>query len=139
MKKLMMTTIVLLAALVAKADDFAYPYLTFQTADGNEQSLSTSLLTMTVADGQLVVTSASGSTAFTLASLKKMYFSQTAAGSVVTDITSFPQTAEESVQVYTPSGIFVGSYASLAKAKCSLAKGIYVIKTENSTFKTTVK
>ncbi|MBP5339371.1 MAG: hypothetical protein J6Z14_08755 [Prevotella sp.] len=138
MKKLMMTTIVLLAALVVQAEDFAYPYLTFQTADGKKQSAPVSLLVMTVVGDQLVLQNPIGSATFPLASLSKMYFSQTEAGSTVTAVSS-PSQAEGAVQVYTPSGIFVGNYASLAKAKGSLARGIYVIKTENATFKTTVK
>lgn len=141
MKKVMMTTMALFVACMAQADDFAYPYLTFQTADGIAQSLPASQLTMTVADGQLTVSSTTGDKIFALASLAKMYFTETAAGSTVTKIDSLPSAdgREVNVEVYTPSGIYVGTYPSLSNAKGSLRSGIYVVKTGGQTFKTAVK
>lgn len=131
----------LFVAFVAQADDFAFPYLTFQTADGIAQSVPASQLSLTVADGQLMVYSPSGSKSFPLASLAKMYFSETEAGSTVTAIDSLPQdeTRNQTVTVFTPAGVLVGTYPSLADAKGSLRSGVYVVKAESRTFKTTIK
>ena len=48
-----------------------YPYLTFETTDGNKVSVSTESLTLTVSGTTLTA----GNQSFTLVNLSKMYFS----------------------------------------------------------------
>ena len=71
LKKQILTLMVMIAAVSAQADNYDYPYLTFETADGTKTSISTASLTIHIQDGKLMA----GSTELTLADLSKMYFS----------------------------------------------------------------
>lgn len=69
MRRHLLLLITIIATTAVFADD--YPYLTFETADGNKTSVSVSSLTLTVKDGKLTV----GDKTFNLSELSKMYFS----------------------------------------------------------------
>ena len=60
----------MMGVMTAQADD--YPYLTFETNDGNLQSVPTENLTLGISDGKLVVND--GTYSYPLTSLTKMYF-----------------------------------------------------------------
>ena len=109
-----------------------YIYLTLRTANGGETPLVVDKLRLTVSNGQLVATNSDGSVTFPLSELRVMYFSNDASG-ISTDIVSMPN--DGAVEVYTTSGVLVGSYASLTEAKATMKRGIYVIKTNDKTFK----
>jgi hypothetical protein len=98
----------------ASATDFNF--LTFEKADGSMVSLPVSGLTLTFIDGNLV---ASDGTTLPLASLTKMFFTETSGISTVQSLASGPS------GIYTISGIYVGEASnSLSR----LPKGVYIIK-----------
>jgi len=136
MKKVVLMMVALLGTFVAKASDYDYPYLTIQSTDGTTQSLDVTSLKITFDDGQLVATNASGSQSFTLSSLSKMYFTESASA-ITTAVGQIPTAGE--TNVYTVGGIFVGSFDSMEQAKNSLTKGVYVMKSNQKTFKIAVK
>ncbi len=76
MKRLIFAILLTGGAMAATADNYDYPYLTFENSDGSATSVSVESLTITVSDGKLVA----GDKTFTLASLSKMYFSTEATG-----------------------------------------------------------
>ena len=71
MKKLFLFLVVMTGTLAAHADE--YPYLTFETSDGTKVSVTTSSLTISIADATLTA----GGETFTLSDLSKMFFSTT--------------------------------------------------------------
>ena len=139
MKKLVLSTVLLAGTLVADADDYAYPYLVFQTAGGTEQSVAVDNLRITFGNGQMAVNSNDGTILLALADLGKMYFSQTAAGSGGTTGVEALPTDGGQVEVYSTGGMFLGRFDSVAKAQQQLKRGVYVMKTTGKTFKTVVK
>jgi hypothetical protein len=76
MKRLIFAILLTGGAMAATADNYDYPYLTFENSDGSATSVSVESLTITVSDGKLVA----GDKTFTLASLSNMYFSTEATG-----------------------------------------------------------
>lgn len=134
MKQTLLT--ILLAALpwlAAMADD-GYGYLTFEAANGQQQSLSVTNLSMTISGGKLVCTDGSATTELSLESLAKMFFSAEPTGIVATEATK-----DQTVQVYTLSGISVGCFASIDKARRQLRHGVYIIKKGEKTLKFAVE
>lgn len=71
MRRILLFFISMVATTAVFAED--YPYLTFETADGNKTSVSVSSLTLIVKDGKLTA----GDKTFNLSELSKMYFSTT--------------------------------------------------------------
>lgn len=134
MKKVLFLLLFSAFVLPSLADD--YPYLNFTKSDGTETSISVTNLTMTVSDGNLLLTNDSGSQTFALADLTKMYFSATSTG--ITDVNADDATAGE-VKAFTLSGVFMGSYDSAAEAKAQLKPGVYLLKSESKTTKTVVQ
>jgi len=136
---------ILLAAIAAWgfnptwADD--YPYLMFQTADGNTIAVTASELTITFADGKLIATNAEGTQTLTLTDLSKMYFSTTGDANAIEDVKADGPTdmSQEPVEVFTLTGISIGKYDTLQQAKSSLSQGIYVVKSASRTLKIAVK
>lgn len=113
-----------------------YTHLTMQKSDSTTLALDVALLTMTFADGQLVAANDRGSYTFALADLSRMFFSKassTGLDAVATDAGSMP------VTVYTLAGVSLGQYDSLATFTRRAAKGVYLVKCNGRTFKTTVK
>lgn len=133
MNRFIILLLMFVAAVQAKADD--YGYLTFQTSNGAEQSLAVSNLKITISDGKLVATNGTTSQTFSLSDLSKMYFSSTATGIKGTTVTA----TDTSVDVYSTSGVRMGTYTSLNVAKANLKPGVYVVKETNKTYKITVK
>ena len=75
MKQALLTFIALWTAITAiQAED--YTYLTVQQADGSTATIATASLTLTVADGHLVVTDGNTNQSFTLSGLDRMYFAK---------------------------------------------------------------
>ena len=135
MKKMLILLFATMGLTAAQADNYDYPYLVFQTNGGTVQTVSAQSLTITIADGQLVATNADGSQTFPLAELSKMYFSATA-----TAIGETPAaTTTEPVEVFTLSGLSMGTYENLQQAQATLQKGIYVVRSGRETLKIAVK
>ena len=139
MRRLCLILLGLTFVSIMKADG-EFPYLTFVGSDGTVTSLGVESLEMTVTeDGNLVAVNGDGSKTFTLTSLAKMYFStgdeSTASGISLTETES----ADNEVEVFTLTGIFLGKFANSAKAKESLEHGVYILKSKSQTFKITVR
>ena len=130
MKKIVVLWAILLGSLVAKADDVAYPYLTFEATDGAKVSVSVASLTLTVSGTTLTA----GSETFTLTNLSKMYFT---ADDESTDIRSLSVAdTDEVVGIYDLKGRLV---ATDRAAFGQLPKGVYVVRTASGTYKLSAK
>ena len=124
MKKYLVLLMALVGALTVQAED--YPYLTFETTDGAKASVPVSSLTLTISGTTLTA----GSQSFTLSNLSKMYFStsdETVTG--IEEITS--STLDEASTIYDLQGHKV--------SKEQMRKGVYIVKTNNRTYKMIVK
>ena len=115
----------MMATVTTHADNYDYPYLTFETADGTKTSISTASLTINIQDGKLMA----GSMELTLADLSKMYFSTSdeTTGIEEVNITDFDETAD----IYDLQGRKV--------SKNQMRRGIYVVKTKSGIRKVSVK
>ena len=125
MKKQILTLMAMIAAVSAQADNYDYPYLTFETADGTKTSISTASLTIHIQDGKLMA----GSTELTLADLSKMYFSTSDETTGIEEVNI--TTLDESVDIYDLQGRKV--------SKEQMRRGIYVVKTKSGIRKVSVK
>ena len=124
MKRLLFILMMMTGTLAMQAGD--YPYLTFETTDGNKVSVSTESLTLTVSGTTLTA----GNQSFTLVNLSRMYFSTS--DETTTGI-SETMTADlnEVTDIYDLKGNKV--------SKSQMQKGVYIVKTNKGTFKMTVK
>ena len=124
MKRLLFILMMMTGTLAMQAGD--YPYLTFETTDGNKVSVSTESLTLTVSGTTLTA----GNQSFTLVNLSRMYFStsdETTTGiseTVTADL-------NEVTDIYDLKGNKV--------SKSQMQRGVYIVKTNKGTFKMTVK
>lgn len=129
MKKLFLFLISAVGCLTAQAVD--YPYVIIKHKDGTESSLKSAGLHITVAEGQLLVTSFEGSTTFKISDLLSMAFSAEPAyiGSMTAD-------EENIIDIFTTDGIYLGQAKSAQSAKEIVpAGGVYVFKSNNGTEK----
>ena len=124
MKRLLFILMMMTGTLAMLAAD--YPYLTFETTDGNKVSVSTESLTLTVSGTTLTA----GNQSFTLVNLSKMYFS--ISDESTTGISeALAVDLNEVTDVYDLKGNKV--------SKSQMQKGVYIVKTNKGTFKMTVK
>ncbi len=131
MKRNLLIGMFAIGTTVALAYD--YPYLVFQTTDGNATSVEVSDLTISVNGTSLVVTNGDGTQTFTLSDLSKMYFSQTAGIDDIRDDNG------QAVEVFHLSGQRVGSFIDLRSARQQLEKGIYIVKSNGQTSKISIQ
>lgn len=135
MKKIMtLLAFVVAGSLAAHADD--YPYLAFQSADGSVKTMSVTSLTLTFSNGVLMATNGEGSSTFNLASLSKMFFTTTPTS---VQAPAGETNGDDGVEVFTLTGIRVGSYRSVGAAQEQLKSGVYVVKSTDESFKLVVK
>lgn len=127
-----------LLAAAATLPATAYDYLAFATTDGAVTTLSVASLTLTLAPGTLTAADADGSRTFQLAELAKMYFTDTPASAAAIDAVAADAPAGR-VAVYGVDGTPRGDFPSLDDARKALARGTYVVQSENSTIKIAVK
>ena len=124
MKRLLFILMMMTGVLAMQAAD--YPYLTFETTDGNKISVSTESLTLTVSGTTLTA----GNQSFTLVNLSKMYFS-TSDESTTGISEALAVDLNEVTDIYDLKGNKV--------SKSQMQKGVYIVKTNQGTFKMTVK
>ncbi len=132
--KTLFVALLLGCATGAQAGD--YTHLTFQKADSTTLALDVASLTMTFSDGHLLATNDQGTYTLSLADLAQMFFSNgSTAGldALSADVTTAP------VSVYTLAGVSLGEYDRLATFTQRAAKGVYIVKSNDRTFKTTVR
>ncbi|MCR5131436.1 MAG: hypothetical protein K6C10_08260 [Prevotella sp.] len=127
MKKVFILLIGLIGALGLHAEDYEYPYLTFETTDGEKISISVSSLTMTFSSSTLTA----GTQYFNLANLSKMYFTTTDESTTTSIKEVSAADLDEATAIYDIQGRKV--------TKDQMQRGIYVIKTNKGTFKVSVK
>ena len=121
-------------AMGAQAGD--YTHLTFQKTDSTTLALDVTSLTMTFSGGQLLAINTQGTYSLTLANLAQMFFSNgpaTGVAAVDADAASAP------VTVYTLTGATLGTYDRLSAFTRQAPKGVYIVKSNGRTFKTTVR
>lgn len=117
--------ILLLQTMVIHAYD--YPYLILQNIDGSIKPVAVESLTMSFADGLLMLQNAETEETFPLTDLNRMFFA-----SESTSIDKASVSAEEGdVEVFSLSGIKVGRFASKDQVVKSLERGIYIVKHSN--------
>lgn len=110
-----------------------YQVMTFENNDGSQTSIAASGLTITFANGQLIGVNGNTSMTLPLTQLQKMFFSNT------TSIDSPAKSDDTPTSIYTLNGVLVGMFSSFDEAKSQLHSGVYIVKTDKKTFKTTIK
>lgn len=138
MKKLMIF-LMCVTAMISKAMAYDYNYLSFETSDGSVVSMDVTSLIITISGTTLTVTNTSANQSFTLTNLSNMHFSTTDETTDAAGITSLVDSDCQEVEVYSLSGISMGTFDNLNSAKGNLPKGIYVIKNNDKTYKVTVE
>ena len=122
MRKIGMVITWLACAGIALAAD--YPYLVFTNTAGTTTALTVSNMTLSVNGSELTVTNAEGTQAFALTDLNNMQFSKDGEVSAIENVID----GEKAVEVYSVTGVGLGSYGSLYEAAGVLPTGAYVIK-----------
>ena len=133
MKKILWLVLTVVCAVMAQAAD--YPYLVFTNTAGTTTVMSVSSLTMTVSGSSLQVTNSDGTETFALTDLASMQFS---AEGTVTAIEHVLE-ADRPVEIFSVTGVQLGSFGSLREAVCVLSTGAYVVKQGVSTQTVVVK
>lgn len=124
MKRLLFILMMMTGTLAMHAGD--YPYLTFETTDGNKVSVSTESLSLTISGTTLTA----GNQSFTLVNLSRMYFSTSDEST-----TGISETVTADLNEVTDIYDLKGNKVS----KSQMQKGVYIVKTNKGTFKMTVK
>ncbi|MBQ8047373.1 MAG: hypothetical protein IJ196_05560 [Prevotella sp.] len=127
MKKTILTTLLLMTALLGRADE--YQYLAFQATDGTVQQIAVEGLKITFSDGKLTAVAGDDSKTFTLSELSKMYFTNTVG---INEVEADGQ-QDAVVAIYNLQGVKMDAVPD------QLPKGIYIIKQNGTTKKITVK
>lgn len=134
MKRILLFFMLVMAgALSSQAYD--YPYLIFQTIDGNLQPMAVESLVLTVSDGELVMTNDTGTQRFALSQLSKMYFSETL--TKIEDLKHDDKDNDGCEAVYDLCGRRVSNSSSFQGTQ--LPKGIYIVKKHGIIHKFAVK
>jgi len=125
MKKTLLFLLVTMGVLSVHADN--YSYLTFETTDGTKTSVSVSGLSISLSSSTLTA----GSHSFTLSDLNRMYFSTTDESSATGISEVSIADLDEAAEIYDLRGVRV--------SKDQMRRGVYVVKTQNGTYKMNVK
>jgi len=133
-KKLLLLIGTCLSGVTVCAD--TYSYLTFQKSDGSAVSVSVSSLTMTFADGKLVVSNGTDNQELAVADLTSMNFSKTGTSAIKDVVIS---DADGEIEAFSLQGVSYGKFKSLQTFKSDAAAGVYVIKGNGKTQKTAVR
>ena len=120
MKKVFLLLAVCLAMMTHAS---TYNYLVFTNTEGTNTVFSVENLWLNVDGSDLQVTNADGTVSILLTALKSMQFSEDSIISAVENLLN----ADAAVQVYSVSGVQLGSYGSLIEAAQELHAGVYVI------------
>ena len=122
MKRNVLLMAMMVCAMMTYAD--TYSYLVFTNNGGTITSFSVTNLTLTVSGSNLQVTNDEGTVNLVLTDLAAMQFSTSA--DTITAIENVFD-ADQPVQVFSISGISLGSFGSLLEAAQQLHAGAYVI------------
>ena len=123
MKKILVLAVTVVCAVMAQAAD--YPYLVFTNTAGTTTALTVSNMTLSVNGSELTVTNSEGTQAFTLTDLAAMQFrTESGEWAAVENVLD----GEKSVDVYSVTGVGLGSFSNLHEAAGVLPTGAYVIR-----------
>ncbi len=122
MKKILVLAVTVVCAVMAQAAD--YPYLVFTNTAGTTTALTVSNMTLSVNGSELTVTNTEGTQAFTLTDLAAMQFSKDGSVTAIENVID----GEKAVEVYSVTGVGLGSFSNLYEAAGVLPTGAYVIK-----------
>ncbi len=136
MKKSLLSSVLFMLAVTAGAE--AYPYLSFQYADGTASSFGTESLSMTFTDSgsKLVVSNGSTSQTLSVADITKMFFTANDV-SGISEVTS--EGTDGNLEVYNISGIYIGKFANARSLGETVEPGIYLVKQNGKTKKIAVR
>lgn len=132
MRKILLLGAVACISLTAMAADF--PTLTFEMTDGSFKTLDSENLSMTFQDGNLLATNKDGVFQAPVSGISKFYFSSGAQA-----VDGIEADAGSKVNVFSTTGVFMGSFDSIETARTSLSPGLYIMRTGSKNFKTVVK
>ncbi len=133
-RKLLILSLAGLPFAAAEAD--TYPYLSFETQDGTVRSVSVSSLTMTFSNGKLLAENGTDSYEIDAASLSRMYFSADNL-TAISDVKGGDGLGK--LDVYTLSGVRIGSFDSADALRNAVSAGVYIVKSNGKTLKVAVK
>lgn len=122
MKKCSLILMAVVCSLMAEAAD--YPYLVFTNTSGTHTSLSVAAMTLSVNGSELTVTNAAGTQVFTLTDLASMQFSKDGNVTAIEHILN----GDAPVEVYSVTGVGLGTFSSMQEAASDLPSGAYVVK-----------
>jgi hypothetical protein len=106
-----------------------YKFLVFTNTEGTNTAFNVDGLTLRVEGSNLQVTNADGTVNMILTALKSMQFSEDGTLTALDDVLN----ADAPVQVFSLSGISLGTYDSMMEAAKKLTPGAYVISNGNVT------
>ncbi len=133
-KKLLILALAGLPFAGAGAD--TYPYLSFETQDGTVRSVSVNSLTVTFSNGKLLADNGTDSYEIDAASLSRMYFSADNL-TAISDVKGTDSLGK--LEVYTLSGVRLGSFDSADALRNGVSAGVYIVKSNGKTLKVAVK
>ena len=134
MKKSLLSSVLFMLAVTAGAE--AYPYLSFQYADGTASSFGTESLSFTDSGSKLVVSNGSTSQTLSVADITKMFFTANDV-SGISEVTS--EGTDGNLEVYNISGIYIGKFANARSLGETVEPGIYLVKQNGKTKKIAVR
>lgn len=122
-----MKKIFLILSVITGLHSYAenFPYLTFETTEGQKVSVASAGLEMSISDNVLTV----GQKTFTISNLKKMYFSCTNESSGIREVSVTEVT--DDMEIYDLRGNRIQSV--------EMKNGIYLLRVKNATYKIAVK
>ncbi|HBZ34176.1 MAG TPA: hypothetical protein DEO38_03640 [Bacteroidales bacterium] len=114
---------------------YDYDYLVFSDNQGTLTAMSVENLTLSIHGSELLVSNGNQTATFALSELAYMQFSVDGTLTSIDNIT--PDNCH--VDIYSPSGIKIGSYDNLGQALPELQTGVYVVVSGNKSQKIVVK
>lgn len=142
----MMIVMLAMGINAAWAGDYAYLVLVSQPSGGTAtlSSIASKGLTITFADGKIVLTPAEGDVkSLPIDELQMMYFSDTAEGGEIVTPTIIEDAMAEMelqpVEVYAADGAYCGRFGSLNEAQGALQRGVYLMRSNEKTLKIVVR
>ena len=146
MRKLLLTMMLSMSFIGSWAGDYDYLILVSQPAGESAMlsSIESMGLTITFADGKIVLTPADGEVKrLPIEELQMMYFSDTAEGGEIQSPTLIREALAEmeqtEVEVYGRDGTYYGRFDNLKAAQSVLTRGVYLVRNNTKTVKITVK
>lgn len=132
MRKMVLTCLLIVSALMAQAGEYAY--LVFTDTEGVTTAFTVTNWTASVDGSALKVTNDEGTVSLELANLQSMQFSNEAQPQGIENVLD----GDAPIMVFTILGTKIGSYDSLLQAATDLSQGVYVVSNGKSTVKVTI-